>query len=157
MQAITSTLNSTLADVCALYIETKNFHWHMRGRHFSHYHQMLNEQATQLFAITAPLAERCRQLGGPTLRCVARIARIQRVLDNDAQYVEPQDMLADLRDDNHTLAAQLRQAHDLCREYGDIASASLLEGWMDQTEQRTRFLSEACRDANRSSHTRAAA
>jgi len=142
-QDISGALNSVLADVFAIYLKTKNFHWHMSGSHFRDYHLMLDEQAAQLFAMTDPLAERCRKLGGPTLRSIGHIARTQRVLDNDAEYVEPLTMLAELRDDSRGLAARLREAHDLCNEHRDIASASLLETWVDQTEQRTWFLFEA--------------
>jgi starvation-inducible DNA-binding protein len=144
---ISASINSVLADVFAMYLKTKNFHWHMSGPHFRDYHLMLDEQATQLFAMTDPLAERCRKLGGPTLRSIGHIARTQRVLDNDADYVEPLDMLAELRDDNRMLAAALRSTHDLCNEHRDIASASLLEAWIDETEQRTWFLFEATRHA----------
>ncbi len=122
----------------------------MGGPHFRDYHLMLDEQATQLLAMTDPLAERCRKLGGSTLRSIGQISRTQRVLDNDAEYVEACDMLAELRDDNRMLAAQLRQAHGLCNEHRDIASASLLEGWLDQTEQRTWFLFEASRGGDSS-------
>jgi len=142
-QDISDVLNSLLADVFAIYMKTKNFHWHMSGPHFRDYHLMLDEQAAQLFAMTDPLAERCRKLGGPTLRSIGHIARTQRVLDNDAEYVEPLTMMGELRDDNRGLAAQLRQAHDVCDEHRDIASASLLETWIDQTEQRIWFLFEA--------------
>ena len=144
---ISSALNAVLADVFALYLKSKNFHWHMSGPHFRDYHLMLDEQATQLFAMTDPMAERCRKLGGPTLRSIGHISRTQRVLDNDAEFVEPLDMMAELRDDNRTLAANLRQVHDLCNEHRDIASASLLEMWIDETEQRTWFLFEASRAA----------
>ena len=131
----------------ALYLKTKNFHWHMSGPQFRDWHLMLAEQATQLFAMTDPLAERCRKLGGATLRSIGQISRTQRVLDNDAEYVAPEDMLAELRDDNQRLAGQLRQAHDICQEHRDIASASILEVWIDETERRTWFLFEATRSA----------
>jgi starvation-inducible DNA-binding protein len=144
-KAIASSLNAILADVFAIYLKSKNFHWHMSGPHFRDYHLMLDEQALQLFAMTDALAERCRKLGGPTLRSIGHISRTQRVLDNDAEYVEPIDMLAELREDNQMLAAHLRQAHSLCNEHHDIASASMLEVWLDQTEQRTWFLFEASR------------
>lgn len=146
-QDISVTLNAVLADVFALYLKSKNFHWHMSGPHFRDCHLMLDEQAAELFAMTDPLAERCRKLGGPTLRSIGHIARTQRVLDNDAEYVEPGDMLAELRDDNRGLAAQLRAAHDLCNEHRDIASASMLEVWIDQTERRTWFLFESTRSS----------
>lgn len=138
-------LNTTLADVFAIYLKTKNFHWHMSGSHFRDYHRMLDEQAAQLFAMTDPLAERCRKLGGPTLRSIGHIGRTQRVLDNDAEFVTPPAMLAELRDDNRSLVGWLRAAHDLCDEHRDIASASLLEGWIDETETRAWFLFEAAR------------
>ena len=144
---ISPALNAALADVFALYLKTKNFHWHMSGPHFRDWHLMLDEQATQLFAMTDPLAERCRKLGGPTLRSIGQISRTQRVLDNDAEYVTPEDMLAELRDDNRSLAGELRQAHDICQEHRDIASAAMLEVWIDETERRNWFLFEATRRA----------
>ncbi len=144
---ISGGLNAALADVFALYLKTKNFHWHMSGPHFRDFHLMLDEQAAQLLAMTDPLAERCRKVGGPTLRSIGHIGRTQRILDNDAEYVEPLAMLSELRDDNRMLAGQLRQVHDLCNEHRDIASASLLEGWIDETEQRTWFLFETGRTA----------
>ncbi len=152
-QDISAVLNAVLADVFALYLKTKNFHWHMSGPHFRDYHLMLDEQATELFAMTDPLAERCRKLGGPTLRSIGHIARTQRVLDNDAEYVEPADMLAELRDDNHGMAAQLRTAHDLCNEHRDIASAAMLEVWIDETERRTWFLFESTRNGGGAGRT----
>ena len=142
---IAAGLNAVLADVFALYLKTKNFHWHMSGPHFRDYHLMLDEQADQLFAMTDPLAERIRKVGGRTLRSIGHISRTQRVLDNDADYVEPPDMLAELRDDNRTLTASLREVHDLCDEHRDIASASLIEVWIDETERRTWFLFESTR------------
>ena len=142
---VTAALNAILADTFALYLKTKNFHWHLSGPHFRDYHLMLDEQAGELFAMTDPIAERIRKLGGRTLRSIGHIARTQRVLDNDAEFVEPMDMLAELRDDNKTLAASFRTAHDLCNEYRDIASASLIEVWIDETERRTWFLFEATR------------
>jgi starvation-inducible DNA-binding protein len=143
---ISGALNAVLADVFALYLKTKNFHWHMSGSHFRDYHLMLDEQAGELLAMTDPLAERVRKTGGQTLRSIAHLARLQRVLDNDADYVEPLDMLAELRDDNRQLAGYLREAHSLCNALRDIASASLIEGWIDQTEQRCWFLFEATRN-----------
>ena len=142
-------MNAVLADVFALYLKTKNFHWHMSGPHFRDYHLLLDEQAEQLFAMTDPIAERIRKVGGQTLRSIGHIARTQRVLDNDADYVEPSDMLAELRDDSKTLAASLREVHDLCNEHRDIASASLIEVWIDETERRTWFLFEATRRDDR--------
>ena len=142
---IAAAMNGILADVFALYLKTKNFHWHMSGPHFRDYHLMLDEHADQLFAMTDPVAERVRKVGGQTLRSIGHISREQRVLDNDADYVEPLDMLAELRDDNQSLAASLRAAHDLCNEHRDIASASLIEIWIDETEKRSWFLFEATR------------
>ncbi|KSB90590.1 DNA starvation/stationary phase protection protein [Caulobacter vibrioides] len=142
---ISAALTALLADVFALYIKTKNFHWHVSGPHFRDYHLMFDEQGDQLYAMTDPIAERVRKLGGTTLRSIGHIARTQRVLDNDADYVEPNDMLAELRDDNGGLAAAMRAAHSACDEHGDIATASLLENWIDETEKRVWFLFEAGR------------
>src|SRR5204863_6019065 len=122
---ISAAMNAILSDVFALYVKTKNFHWHMSGPHFRDYHLLLDEQADQLFAMTDPIAERVRKLGGLTLRSIGHIGRAQRVLDNDAEYVEPLDMLAELADDNKTLAARLREAHNVCDEHRDVATASL--------------------------------
>jgi starvation-inducible DNA-binding protein len=135
-------MNAVLADVFALYLKTKNFHWHMTGPHFRDYHLLLDEQADQVFAMTDPIAERVRKLGAQTLKSIGQIARAQRVLDNDADYVEPQDMLAELREDNGTLAARMREAHDICDRHRDFATASLLEVWIDETERRAWFLFE---------------
>ena len=143
---ISAALSGLLADVFALYMKTKNFHWHMSGRHFRDYHLLLDEHGTQIFAMTDPIAERARKIGGTTLRSIGQISRQQRILDNDADYVEPQDMLAELRDDNKQLTSSLRQVHNVCDEYGDVATASLLETWIDETERRTWFLFEATRD-----------
>ena len=145
---ISATMNAILADVFALYLKTKNFHWHMSGPHFRDYHLLLDEQADQLFAMTDPIAERIRKIGGPTLKSVGHISRLQRVLDNDAEYVEPSDMLAELAEDNKTLAARLREAHNVCDEHRDMATASLIEVWIDETERRTWFLSEIKRGRN---------
>lgn len=142
---IAGAMNAILADVFALYLKTKNFHWHMSGPHFRDYHLLLDEQSDQLFAMTDPIAERIRKLGGSTLKSIGHISRSQRVLDNDADYVEPQDMLAELREDNETLASRLREAHNVCEEHRDIATASLIEVWIDETERRTWFLFEASR------------
>src|SRR5216117_3104659 len=139
---ISGMMKAILADVFALYVKTKNFHWHMSGPHFRDYHLLLDEQADQLFAMTDPIAERVRKLGGLTLRSIGHIARTQRVLDNDAEYVEPLDMISELADDNKTLAARLREAHNVCDEHRDVATASLIEVWIDETERRTWFLSE---------------
>jgi starvation-inducible DNA-binding protein len=138
-------MNAILADVFALYLKTKNFHWHMSGAHFRDYHLLLDEQADQLYAMTDPIAERIRKTGGSTLRSIGHIARLQRISDNDADYVEPLDMLAELREDNLVLAARLREVHDLVDELRDIATASLIENWIDETERRTWFLFESSR------------
>jgi starvation-inducible DNA-binding protein len=138
-------LNLLLADMFALYMKTKNFHWHMSGPHFRDYHLLLDEQADQIFATTDALAERVRKIGGTTLRSIGHVGRLQRILDNDADFVTPADMLAELRDDNKQLAASLRETHGLCDEHGDVASASLLEIWIDEAEKRTWFLFEAAR------------
>ncbi|TLZ28564.1 MAG: DNA starvation/stationary phase protection protein [Gammaproteobacteria bacterium] len=142
---IAAAMNGLLADVFALYVKTKNFHWHLSGPHFRDYHLLFDEQADQIFAMTDPIAERVRKVGGPTLRSIGHIARMQRVMDNDAEYVEPSDMLAELREDNKALAARLREAHNVCEEHRDIATASLIEVWIDETERRTWFLYEAGR------------
>ena len=145
---ISGAMNAILADVFALYLKTKNFHWHMSGRHFRDYHLLLDEHADQLFAMTDVIAERVRKIGGLTLHSIAEIASIQRVLDNDAEYVEPLDMLAELEDDNKTMAARLREAHNVCDEHRDVATAGLIEVWIDETERRTWFLFEATRRRN---------
>jgi len=145
---ITGVMNAILADVFALYLKTKNFHWHMSGRHFRDYHLLLDEHADQLFAMTDPIAERIRKIGGLTLRSIGHISRTQRVLDNDAEYVEPLDMIAELADDNKTMAARLREAHNVCDEHRDVATASLIEVWIDETEGRTWFLAEIKRGRN---------
>jgi starvation-inducible DNA-binding protein len=142
---VSASLNLLLADVFALYLKTKNFHWHMSGPHFRDYHLLLDEQGDQIFAMTDPIAERVRKIGGQTLRSIGNIARLQRILDNDADYVSPQDMLAELRDDNKQLAVSMRVAHGVCDEAEDVASASLIEVWIDETERRTWFLFEATR------------
>jgi starvation-inducible DNA-binding protein len=143
---ISAALKGLLVDVFALYLKTKNFHWHMSGRHFRDFHILLDEQATQLFAMTDPIAERARKIGGTTLRSIGQIAREQRILDNDADYVEPLTMLAELRDDNKMLTSILRQVHGVCEEYGDVSSTSLIEVWLDESERRTWFLFETTRD-----------
>jgi starvation-inducible DNA-binding protein len=145
---IAGAMNAILADVFALYLKTKNFHWHMSGPHFRDYHLLLDEHSDQLFAMTDPIAERIRKVGGPTLKSIGHISRTQRVADNDADYVEPLDMLAELAEDNKTLAARLREAHNVCDEHRDIATASLIEVWIDETERRTWFLFEATRRRN---------
>ena len=149
---ITGAMNAILADAFALYLKTKNFHWHMSGPHFRDYHLLLDEQADQIYAMTDPIAERVRKLGGTTLRSIGHIARLQRVLDNDAEYVEPLDMLAELREDNKTLAARMREAHNVCDEHRDVATASLIEVWIDETERRTWFLFEATRHGDATGH-----
>src|SRR5438105_15382645 len=128
-------LNALLADTFTLYVKTKNFHWHMSGPHFRDYHLLLDEQADQIFAITDPIAERVRKLGGITLHSIGQIGRLQRIKDNDADYVTPLDMLAELREDNRDLARSMREVHALCDEDGDVATASLLEVWIDETER----------------------
>jgi starvation-inducible DNA-binding protein len=142
---IAAALNLLLADVFALYLKTKNFHWHVSGPHFRDYHLLLDEQADQLYATTDPIAERVRKVGGTTLRSIGQISRWQRVKDNDADYVTPQDMLAELREDNQRLASSLREAHVVCEEHGDVATASLIEVWIDETERRVWFLYETGR------------
>jgi starvation-inducible DNA-binding protein len=149
---IAGAMNAILADVFALYMKTKNFHWHMSGPHFRDYHLLLDEQADQIYAMADPIAERIRKVGASTLRSIGDIGRRQRVQDNDAQYVEPVDMLAELREDNKMLAARLREAHNVCDEHHDIATASLIEVWIDETERRTWFLFEASRKADSSGH-----
>jgi starvation-inducible DNA-binding protein len=148
---ISGALTTLLADVFALYIKTKNFHWHVSGPHFRDYHLLLDEQAEQIFAATDVIAERVRKIGGTTLRSIGHISRLQRVLDNDADYVTPLDMLAELRDDNKQLTARMRETHALCDEHGDVASASLIENWIDEAERRVWFLFEASRRGESSS------
>lgn len=142
---ITAAINALLADVFAIYLKTKNFHWHMSGPHFRDYHLLLDEQADQLFAMTDPMAERVRKLGGTTLRSTGQIGKMQRVKDNNAEYVKPLEMLAELRDDNSHLSRHLREAHGLCDDHEDVATASLIENWIDETERRVWFLFETCR------------
>ena len=149
---ISATMNAILADVFALYLKTKNFHWHMSGPHFRDYHLLLDEHGDQIFAMTDPIAERVRKIGGQTIKSIGQIRNQQRVLDNDAEFVEPSDMLAELREDNQTLAARLREAHEVCEEHNDIATASLIEVWIDETERRTWFLFEASRRGDSSGH-----
>tara|TARA_R110001583_G_scaffold195499_1_gene374364 strand:+ start:26701 stop:27243 length:543 start_codon:yes stop_codon:yes gene_type:complete len=142
---IATAMNGILADVFALYIKTKNFHWHMSGPHFRDYHLLMDEQADQIFAMTDVIAERVRKVGGCTLRSIGHISRTQRILDNDAEYVEPVDMLTELCADNQSLAASLRDAHDMCNKHRDIASASLIDVWIDEAEKRHWFLFESTR------------
>jgi starvation-inducible DNA-binding protein len=149
---VSGAMNAILADVFALYLKTKNFHWHLSGPHFRDYHLMFDEQGEALFAMTDPIAERVRKIGGTTITSIGHIKRIQRVSDNDAAYVEPEDMLAELCEDNKMLATRLREAHDLCDEHRDIATASLIENWIDETERRTWFLFEAGQRGMRVGH-----
>lgn len=146
---ISAALNGLLADVFALYLKTKNFHWHMSGPHFRDYHLLLDEHGDQIFAMTDPVAERVRKLGGNTIRSIGHISRQQRIPDNDAAYVTPQDMLAELREDNRKLVSIMRSAHDTCDEYNDVASTSLLEVWIDETERRAWFLYEMTQNRER--------
>ena len=143
---ISSELRQLLADAFALYVKTKNFHWHMSGRHFRDYHLLLDEQAEQIFAMTDDMAERARKMGGTTLHSIGDIARHQRLKDNDAEYVAPREMLAELRDDNQRLTQLFREAHEVCDRHNDVATASMIEVWIDQTERRTWFLFEAALD-----------
>ncbi len=140
---ISQQLRPLLADVFVLYVKTKNFHWHMSGPHFRDYHLLLDEQAEELFGMTDEIAERARKLGGTSLRSIGDIARHQRLRDNDAQFVPPQEMLAQLAADNQQLTKSLRSIHEVCDQYNDMATASLIENWIDQAERRTWFLSES--------------
>ncbi|ASS54790.1 Dps family protein [Rhizobium leguminosarum] len=142
---ISAALTALLADVFTLYVKTKNFHWHMSGPHFRDYHLLLDEQAEQIFAMTDDIAERARKIGGTTLRSIGQIARQQRLLDNDADFVTPEDMLSELREDNAQLVSLLREVHGLCDEHNDVATASLIENWIDEGERRTWFLFETTR------------
>lgn len=144
---ITGALNALLADVFTLYLKTKNFHWHVSGPYFRDYHLLLDEQAGQLFAMTDDIAERVRKIGGTTIRSIGHVARLQRISDNDADYVDPLDMLAELREDNRTILANMREVHDLCGESNDVATTSLLENWINETERRVWFLFETGRTA----------
>jgi starvation-inducible DNA-binding protein len=150
--ALTKSINALLADAFALYLKTKNFHWHMSGPHFRDYHLLLDEHSDQIFATTDPLAERVRKLGGKTLRSIGDIGRTQRLRDNDADFVSPRDMLLELLRDNKAMAEAMREAHDLCDKHEDVATASLLEVYIDETERRTWFLFEASRDADDTGH-----
>lgn len=140
---LSGALTTLLADMFALYVKTKNFHWHLSGPHFRDYHLMLDEQGEQIFATTDDIAERVRKIGGTTIRSIGHISRLQRVSDNDADYVTAQDMLAELREDNLQLAGRLRETHELCDKHGDVATASLIENWIDEAERRTWFLFES--------------
>jgi starvation-inducible DNA-binding protein len=144
---IAGALNALLADTFALYLKTKNFHWHVSGPHFRDYHLLFDEHAEQIFAMTDVLAERVRKVGGNTLRSIGDITKHQRLADNDADYVEPLDMLAELREDNQQLVKEMRETHDVCDEHGDVATTSQLEIFIDETERRIWFLYEASRRA----------
>ena len=147
VQDVSGALIVLLSDVFALYLKTKNFHWHMSGPHFRDYHLMLDDQGEQIFAMTDAIAERARKIGGTTIRSIGQVARLQRIADNNADYVKPLDMLTELRDDNTTLTRSMREVHSVCDEAGDVATASLLENWIDETEKRVWFLFECSRDA----------
>lgn len=149
---IAKTMNAMLADVFALYMKTKNFHWHLSGPHFRDYHLLLDEQADQIYAMADPIAERIRKLGGTTIRSIGHISRLQRVKDNDADFVDASQMLAELCADNSAMAANLRKAHEICDDKKDIATASLLEVWTDETERRTWFLFESTRGLDGGGH-----
>lgn len=142
---VSAALNTLLADTFALYLKTKNFHWHVSGVHFRDFHLLFDEHAAQIFAMTDDIAERVRKIGGTTLRSIGHIARLQRVEDNDAEFVTPEDMIAELREDNKDLVARLREVHDLCDSARDVATASLIENWIDETERRVWFLYETSR------------
>jgi starvation-inducible DNA-binding protein len=142
---ISESLRLLLSDAFALYLKTKNFHWHMSGPHFRDYHLMLDDQSEQIFSMTDAIAERARKIGGTTVRSIGQISRLQRIADNNAEYVDPLDMIAELRDDNAILTQNMRETHSLCDEAGDVATASLLENWIDETERRIWFLFECGR------------
>jgi starvation-inducible DNA-binding protein len=143
---ITASLRQLLADVFSLYVKTKNFHWHMAGRHFRDYHLLLDEHATQIFEMTDDIAERTRKIGGTTLRSIGDITRHQRLKDNDDEKVPPEEMLSDLREDNSQLTRYLRATHELCAKHNDVATTSMIEIWIDQTERRTWFLTQITRE-----------
>lgn len=149
---ISAAMNSVLADVFALYLKTKNFHWHVSGPHFRDYHLMFDDHGDQIFAMTDPIAERVRKLGGTTLRSIGHISKLQSIADNNAEFVEPSDMLSELCQDNVKLTARMRAAHDICDKYNDTATASLIEEWINQTEQRAWFLFETSRKLDSSGH-----
>lgn len=146
--SVADALNGALADCYALYLKTKNFHWHMSGANFRDYHLLLDDHGDELFAMTDPLAERVRKLGGGTLKSIGDIARRQRIEDNDADFVHPHEMLAELREDNTSLVLSMRALHDVCDEHNDVATASLLENWIDEGERRAWFLFEIIRNTN---------
>ena len=137
MAEVSDALRQLLAYVFALYVKTKNFHWHMSGRHFRDYHLLLDEHGTQIFAMTDEIAERARKIGGTTLHSISDISKHQRLKDNNAEFVAPEDMLAELRADNRDLARSLRSIHELCERHNDVATSSLIENWIDETERRT--------------------
>jgi starvation-inducible DNA-binding protein len=143
---ITGALNALLADLFALYLKTKNFHWHMSGPHFRDFHLLLDDHGDQIFAMTDDVAERVRKIGGTTIRSIGQISRLQRILDNDAEFVTPADMLSELREDEKALVLYMRAVHALCDSAGDVATASLLENWIDQSQRRSWFLFESTRD-----------
>ncbi|QOY85641.1 Dps family protein [Paludibaculum fermentans] len=143
---ISSALRGLLADSFALYLKTKNFHWHMSGRHFRDYHLLLDEQAGQIFAITDDIAERARKIGGRTIRSISEVARLQHIRDNNADVVAPLDMLAELCTDNRKFTSELRAAHEICDRHNDVATASLIEVWVDEAERRAWFLAETASD-----------
>jgi starvation-inducible DNA-binding protein len=149
---VSAALNAVLADVFALYLKTKNFHWHMSGPHFRDYHLLLDDQGDQIFAMTDDIAERVRKIGGTTIRSIGHIARLQRISDNDADFVEAADMIAELREDNQTLISKLREAHDVADEHNDVATTSLIENWIDESERRHWFLFEISRNAGSGGH-----
>ena len=146
VEEISSNLRRLLADVFALYVKTKNFHWHISGRHFRDYHLLLDEQATEIFAITDTIAERARKIGGTTIRSISDIAKNQRLKDNNKENVSPMDMISELREDNQQLTRFLRSTHDICDRHNDVATASLIEVWIDESEKRTWFLAEIVQD-----------
>lgn len=149
---ISAAMNSVLADVFALYIKTKNFHWHVSGPHFRDYHLMFDDHGNEIFSMTDPIAERVRKLGGTTIRSIGHISKLQSIADNDADFVEPSDMLSELCQDNVRLTSRLRAAHEVCGQYNDTATASLIEEWINQTEQRAWFLFETSRKSDSSGH-----
>jgi starvation-inducible DNA-binding protein len=145
VEEISTTLRRLLADVFALYMKTKNFHWHMSGRHFRDYHLLLDEHADQIFAMTDEIAERARKIGGTTIRSISDVSRYQRLSDNNAEFVTPENMIGELRADNQELTRLLRSAHETCATHNDVATTSLIEVWIDQTERRAWFLAEIAR------------
>ncbi len=149
---IQQALNPMLADVFALYMKTKNFHWHMSGPHFRDYHLLFDEHADQIFAMTDDIAERVRKLGATTLHSIGEVSRLQRIRDNNEPFVDPLDMLNELKDDNLSLLDSMRKAHEVCDKFEDVATASLIENWIDETERRVWFLFEAAQDMDSTGH-----